>query len=197
MKEIVREDKCSEPTLIMGDVFTWISHITQTRNVKLSRTFYQIMYSSDNQSHLGLHRRSTGSRHTHRHHNYLLARATPTWSLFISGCDDIKSLGVTGLSIVGAWQRQRDTDPEEWQRLTSTERERSQGPHAACVLSRCLAWVIDIVSIITLLCSTSICFMNREERFNFKWEMFIYVYFKCLSSKSCLCCHPLSFDSQS
>ena len=164
----------------------------------LNVLFNHSLISSDNQSHLGPHRRSTGSRHTHRHRNYLLARATPTWSLFISWCVMILSHWVSLDWVLWVRDRGSVTLTQEWQGLTSTERERSQGPHAAHVLSRCLAWVIDIVSIITLLCS--ICFVNREERFNININeecLFMFVYFRGLSSKSCLCCHPLSFDSQS
>ena len=54
MKEIVTEDKCSETTvIIIGDAFTWISHITQTQKAWIYlAAFNEIMYSSDNLSHL-------------------------------------------------------------------------------------------------------------------------------------------------
>ena len=59
------------------------------------------------------------------------------------------------------------------------ERERSQWPHAAHVLSRCLAWVIDIVSIITLLCpSQYVLWIERSVSISISMRsvyLFIYV----------------------
>ena len=130
---------------------------------RLEKWFYQIWFTpkyllehvlswQSSLSHLGLHRRSTGSRHTRRHRNYLLARATPTWSLFISWCVMILSHWVSLDWVLWVRDTGSVTLTQRNDRGWPAERERSQGPHAAHVLSRCLAWVIDIVSIITLLC---------------------------------------------